>query len=332
MLKIRKQILSAFFFLALISPAFIFTSCATIDGIKKDLADIFSEIPSDIQSDNDFPTDDDETDSVDYAILNGIESIKKATEDITPEMAYYIGRKVALSVTQKYKIYDSPEATKYLNSICSALTINSDFPYLYKGYVVAILDTDEINALATPGGHIFITRGLLQCTDSEDAVAAIIAHELSHIQLNHSIKAIRSSRITDAALKTAAAATTVALENSKVSKIYKVSQEDINNFTEVGDKIFGTLIDSGFSIFQEYSADKNALELMKNAGYNPHAMNDMLTLLEKNVKKGESGWSKTHPSPSSRKQNLSQSMKKLSSSKKIPQSRINRFNQYKDSF
>ncbi len=315
----KHSIRTSFLILALITPLFMITSCATIDA----LSGFFDEVPVAPESSDD---------TIDYALLSGLESIKKASEDITPEMAYYIGRKVALTVTQKYTVYQNPEATKYVNAICSALVVNSDAPGPYKGYFVAILDTDEINALATPGGHIFITRGLLKCTDSEDAVAAIIAHELSHIQLNHSIAAIRSSRITDAAIKTAAAATTIAIEKSEISKVYKVSQEDINSFTDAGDKIFGTLVDSGFSLAQEYIADKNALDLMINAGYNPHAMNDMLTLLENNVKEGSSGWSKTHPSPSSRKQNIQQSLKKYSGSKKIPKSRINRFNEYKDTF
>ena len=317
--NIKHHFSTLFLIFALITPLFLITSCATMDVHS----DFFEEMP-------DSPEGSDDT--IDYALLSGLESIKKATEDITPEMAYYIGRKVALSVTQKYTIYQNPKATKYVNAICSALAVNSDAPCPYKGYFVAILDTDEINALATHGGHIFITRGLLQCTDSEDAVAAIIAHELSHIQLNHSIAAIRSSRITDAAIKTAAAATTIAIENSDISKYYKVSQEDINSFTDAGDKIFGTLVDSGFSFAQEYLADKNALELMINAGYIPTAMDDMLTLLENNVQEGTSGWSKTHPSPSSRKQNIQQPLKKYSGSKKIPKSRINRFNEYKDSF
>lgn len=331
----KNAFLNISLILIFIIPLFMLSSCATIDGIKKDLSDLISGLPDEDFNPQDYEDldsyEDDESDSIEYAILNGIESIKKASEDITPEMAYYIGRKVALSVTQNYKIYKSPKATEYLNNICNTLAINSDYPYLYKGYFVAILDTDEINALATPGGHIFITRGLLQCTDSEDAIAAIIAHELSHIQLNHSIKAIRSSRITDATLKTAAAATTIAIEKSNISKVYKVSQEDIDSFTEVGDKIFGTLVDSGFSIMQEYSADKNALKLMKDAGYNPQAMDNMLKLLEKNIKKGQSGWSKTHPSPSSRRQNIHQDLKKYSP-KKIPKARVKRFEEYKDTF
>src|SRR5574344_2492121 len=115
-------------------------------------------------------------------------------EEITPEQEYYIGRAVAGTILEKYNVYNSEKMQKYLNEICSAIVINSDKPVLYKGYYVAILDTDEVNAFATSGGHILVSRGLLSCAESEDARAAGIAHEVSHIQLQHSIKAIKSSR------------------------------------------------------------------------------------------------------------------------------------------
>ena len=64
-----------------------------------------------------------------------IESIKKAAEEITPEQEYYIGRTVASTILNKYKLSkDTKELTLYLNEICNAITINSEMPYLYKGY------------------------------------------------------------------------------------------------------------------------------------------------------------------------------------------------------
>ena len=95
-------------------------------------------------------------------------------EEITPEQEYYIGRAVAGTILEKYNVYNSAKMQKYLNEICSAIVINSDKPVLYKGYYVAILDTDEVNAFATSGGHILVSRGLLQCAKSEDALAAVL--------------------------------------------------------------------------------------------------------------------------------------------------------------
>ena len=302
----------------------MFTSCST-------LARVITSIEQPVYYEED---DDDKSgeEAVADAVVTGIDGIIKAAEDnITPEEAYYIGRTVAAIITKNNKVYDSPEATEYLNKICTAITINSAVPYLYKGYYVAILDTDEINALATPGGHIFVTRGLLKCTDSEDAVAAVLAHEISHIQLNHSIKAIKSSRVTSATMQGVKGVTNSVYENSDPRFQGIVSQEDLDYLTNAGDEIVKTLVDSGFSVTQEFDADRNALMLMSDSGYDPEAMNDMLDLLDRNLKEGASGWSKTHPSPSARKRNVKNFKKKYTykgSSKKNRQKRFDELKEY----
>jgi len=304
--------------------ALLFTSCST-------LARLITSIEQPVYYEEE---DDDKSgeEAVADAVVTGIDGIIKAAEDnITPEEAYYIGRTVAAIITKNNKVYDSPEATEYLNKICTAITINSAVPYLYKGYYVAILDTDEINALATPGGHIFVTRGLLKCTDSEDAVAAVLAHEISHIQLNHSIKAIKSSRVTSATMQGVKGVTNSVYENSDPRFQGLVSQEDLDYLTNAGDEIVKTLVDSGFSVTQEFDADRNALMLMSDSGYDPEAMNDMLDLLDRNLKEGASGWSKTHPSPSARKRNVKNFKKKYTykgSSKKNRQKRFDELKEY----
>ena len=305
---------------------FSFTSCTTLSRLIVESL----EEPVDYEEYEDEKSGEE---AIADAVVTGIDGIRKAAEDnITPEEAYYIGRTVAAIITKNYKIYDSPDATRYLNKICSAITINSAMPYLYKGYYVAILDTDEINALATPGGHIFVTRGLLKCTDSEDAVAAVLAHEISHIQLNHSIKAIKSSRITSATMEGVKNVTNKVYENSKVNQYGIVKQEDLDFLTNAGDEIVNTLMNSGFSITQEFDADRNALMLMSDSGYDPEAMDDMLNLLDKNIAEGDSGWSKTHPSPTARKKNVKNFKKKYPYKGSSKKSRQRRFEEYKEYF
>ena len=69
------------------------------------------------------------------AITSSVQSIEKAAEDITPEEEYYIGRSVAASIATTYPIdHGSYQMTAYLNNICQTLVMNSDKPYLYKGY------------------------------------------------------------------------------------------------------------------------------------------------------------------------------------------------------
>lgn len=229
------------------------------------------------------------------------EAAAKAQEVITPEQEYYIGRAVAANILAKYKVYDSPNAQKYLNNICHAITSMSERPELYKDYYVVILDTDEINAFATPGGHILVTRGLLKCTDSEDAVAAVLAHEIAHILLQHSVKAIKTIRAANAIIRTSGSLAVAASGGNDGAK------ENVDGFSESVDDIVADMIEHGYSKSQELAADTKALELLANAGYNPKAMSSMLKLIESNSKKadGTTGFKKTHPEPKTRLKNVS---------------------------
>jgi predicted Zn-dependent protease len=117
--------------------------------------------------------------------------------ELSPVDEYFLGRAVGANLLSRYKIYArNAPLTDYLNSICFALAVNSSQPDLYAGYHVLILDSPEINAFATPGGHIFITRALIQAVESEDALAAVIAHEMAHIHLKHGIAAVNNIKLT----------------------------------------------------------------------------------------------------------------------------------------
>jgi predicted Zn-dependent protease len=221
------------------------------------------------------------------------EAISRAAEEITPEQEYYIGRAVGANLLSRYRVWQgSPELTKYLNAICTAIVINSPRPEIYNGYHVAILDTMEINAFATSGGHIFITRGLVACADSEDALAAVIAHEIGHIQLQHSIKAIKNSRITNAIMVTAGS-TAKALGNEDIKELANVMEESVN-------EIITTLVEKGYSQDQEFDADTAAMTLLAAAGYDPAGLISMLQQLEKNQGNQGGGLTRTHPSPARR--------------------------------
>lgn len=232
-------------------------------------------------------------------VENAFSSMSKAAEEFTPENEYYIGRSVAANLLTNYKVYENKGLESYLNKICQALVVNSEDPYLFNGYHVKVLDTTEVNAFSTSGGHIFVTRGLLSCAESEDALAAVIAHEIGHIQLKHSIKSIKKSRNTEAIKATL---------NATMSSI---GLSDLANDLDdmVGDAI-SDMVNNGYSKSQEYDADKLAVELMALAGYNPDAMVDMLNKMAELQKGKKGGFYKTHPSPKDRISHLSSALKK----------------------
>ena len=255
------------------------------------------------------------------SIMNSVQSIEKAAEEITPEEEYYIGRSVAASIAATYPVDNgSYKMTTYLNNICETLVMNSEKPYLFKGYYVVILDTDEINAMATPGGHIFVSRGLIDCTESEDALAAVLAHEISHIQLGHSVSAIKASRTRAAVSDTAKAGlvTTLATANAQSSlrlndKDMKKVFEAVDTISNASNEVVKTLVNTGFSKEQEFEADKNALHLLNDAGYDAYAMLDMLGQLE--TSSSNTGWGATHPSPKDRIKKVEKELSKMEKAK-----------------
>ncbi len=226
-------------------------------------------------------------------------SIKKSTtavsrtmEGFTPEQEYYIGRSVAAVILTKYPSYASRQANEYLNLLGQTLAQASDMPQIFLGYRFLVLNSDEINAFATPGGHIFVTRGLLRCCPNEDAVAAILAHEIGHIQLKHGIQAIKKARVTDAV-------NTIATESVRV-----LAPGEADRFTETFGGVISditTMIHNGYSRSFEYAADDVAQTILRRVGYDPNGLVAMLMVMEKKLNPGdEAGFAKTHPAPQDR--------------------------------
>jgi predicted Zn-dependent protease len=226
------------------------------------------------------------------ALSQSARSIERALEDITPEQEYYIGRAVGANILTNYQLYiEDPDLLLYLNEIAAAITINSKKPEIFNGYHTAVLDSAEINAFSTSGGHIFITRGLLGCALSEDTLAAVIAHELAHIQLQHSIKAIKSDRVVNAFAQTGSSLAGLAL-----TELTEILDEAANDIVSA--------MQEGYAQNQEFAADALALELLADAGYEPSSLVAMLQALQQNQSRRPDGLAKglaqTHPSPEDR--------------------------------
>ncbi|GHV95760.1 hypothetical protein AGMMS50293_20800 [Spirochaetia bacterium] len=230
--------------------------------------------------------------------------ISYAITEITPQEEYYLGRAVGAAILANYTIWTArPDLVDYANKICAAIVINSSKPEIYNGYHVALLDSDEINAFATPGGHIFITRGLVTTTASEDALAAVIAHEIAHIQMRHSVKAITTSRITQAIM--AGSGST----REKAEEIANATGLDLNTvaaiFNEAAGEMTSALVNNGYAQVQEFNADYTAVTLLAASGYSPQGLTDMLRELERTQKSRpgsgfNNGFSQTHPTPAQR--------------------------------
>jgi predicted Zn-dependent protease len=227
--------------------------------------------------------------------LSQMNQVLADEDDFSQEDGYYIGRAVGANILMTYRVWDNPALIVYLNKICGALTANSPRPEIYNGYHVELLDTREINAFSTPGGHIFLTRGLVELTNSEDTLAAIIAHELAHIQLEHGVGIIKRLRLTQEMTETGSRAAAVAAREASLEDRTLLFGNSVIELTN-------TLVKNGYSQEQEFEADHYALALLALTGYRADALVECLRLLERQARRG-GGLFDTHPAPALRIRN-----------------------------
>ncbi|MCL7488420.1 MAG: M48 family metalloprotease [Desulfobulbaceae bacterium] len=226
------------------------------------------------------------------SIINVAKAGIKTFDDFTPEQEYYIGRTVGALILEKYKPYDNTEVTRYVNILGQTIARASDLPETFNGYHFLVLDSNEINAFATPSGLIFITRGMLGCCADEGELAAVLAHEVGHVQLKHGLQAIKKGRFTEFG-SILAMETTKALTDSEVAQLVESFEGTISDITT-------TMINNGYSRSFEVDADKSAAIIMGRVGYNPTSLITMLEAMDAKLQPGGRDFAKTHPSPSSR--------------------------------
>jgi len=247
-------------------------------------------------------------------------ALRNSFADITEEEEYYIGRSVAALILSKYDVYQNDPVTQYVNKVGSAVAAYSDRPETFAGYHFLILNSNEINALAAPGGFIFITKGLLaQCRD-EEMLASVLAHEVGHVASKHGLKAIKQSRLMDTfkMLGSEAAAKYTPAQLSQLTELFEGALSDIA----------GQLIEKGYDRKLEYEADKLSVKVSMATGYNPNGLAKFLEALSGEAKKqGVKGWFQTHPTPEDRLERVKGQIEDLKTLPEESKFRAQRFKQ-----
>lgn len=221
-----------------------------------------------------------------------LKELAKEPDDFSPEQEYYIGRAVGAVILDQYKPYEYKSANDYINILGQTLVLFSERPEIFEGYHFLILDSEEINAFATPSGLVFISKGLLKLSVSEDSVAAILAHEIGHIVQKHGIKSIQKARRT-------AAVTGVFVDTAENIGIMPIT-ELTATFTDSINDITTKMVVNGYSREYEKEADAVAVDILIKVGYNPNALIELLEALDENYTPGGIDFAKTHPDPKKR--------------------------------
>ncbi len=96
-----------------------------------------------------------------------------------------VGRQYSMEVEKSSHLVTDPVVVEYVNRIGQNLVRNSDAKI---PFTIKVLDTDEINAMALPGGYFYVDSGLILACDSEDELAGVMAHEIAHVAAHHAAR------------------------------------------------------------------------------------------------------------------------------------------------
>lgn len=226
------------------------------------------------------------------SINRSTRAVTKTFKDITPRQEYYIGRSVAATVLSQYRPLPAAGLNQYVNLVGQSLAQFSTRPETFGGYHFLVLNSEDINAFAAPGGLILVTRGLLECCRTEDELAAVLAHEIGHVEKLHGLRAIKTGRL-NSALTILAVEAGKNLGGEDLAEVTRAFDESINDITT-------TLMNSGYSRKLEYEADLAGIGILQRAGYQPGALVAMLENMQQRWDPSRHDFAATHPPPSDR--------------------------------
>ncbi|HNX42307.1 MAG TPA: M48 family metalloprotease [Candidatus Aminicenantes bacterium] len=172
-----------------------------------------------------------------------------------------MGADVDRSISQEYGLYQDPLLTRYIERVGRRLVPHTHRPNLV--YHFSVLDTPVINAFAAPGGYIYVTRGILALMNSEAEMAAVLGHELGHVNARHSMRQMSNAILLNTGLLAAS------LINKKVARFAGLASVGVQ------------LLLLKYSRDDEYQADSLGVEYARKAGYNPGEVIDFFLSLEK---------------------------------------------------
>jgi predicted Zn-dependent protease len=213
----------------------------------------------------------------------------KGAAGIGPAEERLIGESVALEIVGRYGGLVRDEAiTRRVNLVGRALAYYSTRPAL--PWKFAVLASPAINGFSAPGGFVFITRGLYDLAgDNDDALAAILGHEIAHITGRHALKIIERGEFLSGAAS-------LAVQRSKDAAKVEAA---LGQFDGGIGKIAKTLFEKGFDPQTEYAADKAGRELAITVGYAPGALRQTLERLRQSTTPKNQIFS-SHPSLAAR--------------------------------
>jgi beta-barrel assembly-enhancing protease len=223
-------------------------------------------------------------DDKDNPLMIGKRNINKGQIDfysIDKEVA--LGRQLAAEVDRESKFVTDPIVTEFVNRVGQNIVLHSD---VKTPVTIKVIDSNEVNAFALPGGHLYINRGVLETADNEAELAGVIAHETGHVAARHGVEQASKANL---------------INYGSIPLIFLGGIGGFAIRQAAGLAVPLTFLK--FSRGAEEEADRLGAQYMWAAGYDPHAMVTFFEKLQAREKKKPGTIAKTfstHPMTSDR--------------------------------
>ena len=200
-----------------------------------------------------------------------------------------IGRQIAGNLLGAAPLVQDKKLQKYVNNVGRWVANQSERPDL--AWHFGVIDTNDINAFAAPGGYIFVTRGLYKKLGNEAELAGVLAHEIGHVIMKHHLKILQQGKMLD-------------LGSKLLGK--QVGDDKISKLIGSGAEIVSRSLDKG----AEFEADRIGVVLAARAGYDAYGLPGILQEIGHSATDDSSValLFKTHPHPDDRLARLGEAM------------------------
>jgi predicted Zn-dependent protease len=217
-------------------------------------------------------------------IVDTARNVVKATTEIGEQEEIDIGRDVAARLLGAAPLMANDGVQRYVNHVGRWLASQTERPDL--PWQFGVLEAPQLNAFATPGGNVFITRGMLERMRSEAELAGVLAHEIAHVLRKHHLKAIQKGAQT-------------ALAGEALSQaLARRDGANREKLIALGSEVFTRGLDKG----DELEADRLGVAIAARGGYDTYGLPSVLQTLQA-MNPQDSGLAlmfKTHPAPGER--------------------------------
>ncbi|MBS1872345.1 MAG: M48 family metalloprotease [Acidobacteria bacterium] len=228
--------------------------------------------------------------------------VKVQKTSLSKEQETQLGKEAAAEVERTMEVVSNPQAEAWLNKIGQRLAATPQanaYPYYFK-----LVNEDSINAFALPGGPMFVHTGLIKAAESEDQVAGVLAHEMSHVALRHGANQMSKAQTWQTIMGVVGAAAGM-VGGGQCGLMCQAIQ--------MGGGLAENSVLMKFSRDHERDADLNGARMMAAAGYDPAALAKFFQKLEGQQgaaaqPKGLQAWLSSHPSPGNRVQYIQDDM------------------------